>query len=59
MVLLLSDSVVVHSPIYGEKSVEDFYTGPSKDTGESKLILNGIFEEPNSNRVAVKKRREG
>ncbi|MFT4534304.1 MAG: ketosteroid isomerase-like protein [Saprospiraceae bacterium] len=53
VISLFSDSGKVHSPIYGEKDAGDFYTDLANDTTESKLTTNGIFAEPNSNRVAL------
>lgn len=53
VILLFSDSGKVHSPIYGEKTAKNFYTDLAEDTTESKLIINGIFEEPSSSRVAL------
>ncbi len=53
VISLFSNSGVVHSPIYGKKTAIDFYTDLAADTTDSKLTLNGIFEEPNSSRVAL------
>lgn len=53
VISLFSDSGKVYSPIYGEKAAVDFYNDLAADTTESKLKINGIFEEPNSNRIAL------
>lgn len=53
VISLFSDSGKVISPIYGEKSAVAFYADLAEDTTDSQLAINGIFEEPNSNRVAL------
>jgi ketosteroid isomerase-like protein len=53
VISLFSKSGVVYSPIYGKKSAEKFYNDLAEDTTESKLTIKGIFEEPDSNRVAL------
>jgi hypothetical protein len=53
VISLFSSTGIVHSPIYGKKSAKEFYNDLAEDTSESKLTINGIFEEPGSNRVAL------
>lgn len=53
LVSLFEPNGVVFSPIYGNKSVLDFFNGLASDTNNSKLKFKGFFEEPNSNRFAL------
>jgi hypothetical protein len=50
---LFSESGKVTSPIYGTKLASTFYNNLNEDTLNSKLIINGIFEEDDSNRIAL------
>lgn len=50
---LFTSTAQVVSPIYGLKNARDFYSDLAKDTHSSKLILKGLFEEENSNKVAI------
>jgi len=50
---LFSKTGQVTSPIYGTKLASDFYKELSNDTLSSKLKLKGIFEEEDSNRIAI------
>jgi len=50
---LFSDNGKVTSPIYGTKLASTFYNNLNEDTLKSKLIINGIFEEEDSNRIAL------
>ncbi len=43
----------VHSPIYGVKSAVDFFTELQNDTQASKLTLDGIFTEKDSQRGII------
>ncbi len=50
---LFSESGKVTSPIYGTMIARDFYKELNNDTFNSKLELKGIFEEENSNTIAL------
>ncbi len=50
---LFEDKAIVHSPVYGAKQADKFYAELSGDTTNSALNLIGIFEEDNSNRLAL------
>jgi hypothetical protein len=50
---LFSKSGKVTSPIYGTMIARDFYKELNNDTLNSKLELKGIFEEENSNTIAL------
>lgn len=53
VVELFSKDGIVHSPIYGSKPANEFYRVLQEDTAQSKLQLNGVFEESQSNRLAI------
>lgn len=53
VVHLFSKDGKVHSPLYGTKIAEVFYQELGEDTRASKLRIKGIFEEENSNRIAL------
>lgn len=53
IIKLFSKNGQVTSPIYGTKSASDFYAALNEDTSNSKLKLKGIFEEEDSNQIAV------
>lgn len=44
----------VHSPVYGTKSAAEFYQELGNDTTDSKLTINGIFEEKSSDQTSSK-----
>ncbi|ULC60731.1 nuclear transport factor 2 family protein [Flaviramulus sp. BrNp1-15] len=44
---------IVDSPIYGVKKADEFYRELSNDTTNSELFLKGIFEQTNSNDLAL------
>lgn len=50
---LFSEEAIIHSPIYGIKRANAFYRTLGEDTALSALKLNGIFEEENTNRLAL------
>ena len=50
---LFNDSGIVDSPIYGIKKAKDFYHELMNDTSNSKLKLLGIFEQNDSNSLAL------
>lgn len=50
---LFNDQGIVDSPIYGIKKADAFYRELSSDTTNSELHLKGIFEETNSNKLAL------
>lgn len=53
IIKLFSEIGKVKSPIYGTKLASDFFRELSNDTQNSKLKLKGVFEEENSNRIAI------
>jgi len=50
---LFSEQGIVESPIYGIKKADAFYRKLHNDTSNSELHLKGIFEQSNSNDVAL------
>ena len=44
---------IVDSPLYGIKRADEFYQELNSDTANSELSLLGIFEENNSNKLAL------
>jgi hypothetical protein len=50
---LFSHSATVDSPVYGIKLAEEFYKILEKDTQSSELIIKGIFEDNQSNNIAL------
>jgi len=50
---LFNEQGIVDSPIYGIKKADAFYRELSSDTRNSELHLKGIFEETNSNKLAL------
>ncbi|MGB5229574.1 nuclear transport factor 2 family protein [Eudoraea sp.] len=50
---LFNEQGIVDSPIYGIKKADAFYRELSSDTTNSELHLKGIFEETNSNKLAL------
>ena len=53
IVALFSENGTVDSPLYGVKKASEFYKILSADTADSKLKLNGIFEEKTTGRIAL------
>jgi len=50
---LFSSNGIVESPIYGIKKADEFYRELNNDTSNSELILKGIFEQNESNNLAL------
>jgi len=50
---LFSENCIVDSPVYGIRKAQQFYSDLNNDTLNSELHLKGIFEEKDSNRIAV------
>lgn len=50
---LFNEKGIVDSPIYGIKKADAFYRELNSDTTNSELHLIGIFEENNSNKLAL------
>ncbi|GAA3568547.1 nuclear transport factor 2 family protein [Snuella lapsa] len=50
---LFNEKGIVDSPLYGIKKADEFYRELSSDTTNSELHLFGVFEENNSNRLAL------
>jgi len=50
---LFSKNGIVESPVYGVMSAMLFYKELNNDTRNSELKLKGIFEEDDSNRLAL------
>jgi len=50
---LFSNNGIVESPIYGIKKADVFYRELNNDTSNSELILKGIFEQNESNNLAL------
>ena len=53
IIKLFNEQGIVDSPIYGIKKADAFYRELSGDTTNSELQLKGIFEETNSNKLAL------
>ena len=53
IIKLFNEQGIVDSPIYGIKKADAFYRKLSGDTTNSELHLKGIFEETNSNKLAL------
>lgn len=53
LIQLFTKNGVVSSPIYGTLPAGEFYKGLMGDTNASKLRLDGVFAEENSNRIIV------
>lgn len=53
LLALFAENGKVVSPIYGTQDARSFYTALSKDTRDSKLYSDGLFMEPDSNRIAL------
>jgi hypothetical protein len=50
---LFTDKGTVDSPVYGVLNATKFYSQLNNDTVNSKLKLKGIFEESDSNKLAL------
>ncbi len=50
---LFDKNGIVESPIYGIKRADEFYHELNNDTSNSELHLKGIFEQNNSNELAL------
>ncbi|NVK10237.1 MULTISPECIES: nuclear transport factor 2 family protein [Tenacibaculum] len=50
---LFSNNGIVESPIYGIKKADVFYRELNNDTSNSELFLKGIFEQNDSNNLAL------
>lgn len=53
VIALFNHNGIVDSPIYGIKKADEFYLELNSDTANSELSLLGIFEENNSNKLAL------
>ena len=53
IIKLFSKNGQVTSPIYGTKLASDFYEKLNEDTLNSKLKFKGLFEEKDSQRIAL------
>jgi len=53
LLTLFNTDGIIDSPIYGRKPAADFYRDLTSDTNNSELKLLGIFEEDNSDHVAL------
>lgn len=50
---LFNQNGIVDSPLYGIKKADEFYLELNSDTTNSELSLLGIFEESDSNNLAL------
>lgn len=50
---LFSENGIVESPVYGVKNADKFYRDLNDDTLNSELHLNGIFEQSDTNNLAL------
>ncbi len=50
---LFAENARVDSPLYGEMKADDFYRELGNDTANSELKLKGIFEEKDSDSIAL------
>jgi len=50
---LFTENGIVDSPVYGVLNATEFYNELSNDTINSKLRLKGIFQENDSNKLAL------
>lgn len=53
IIKLFSPDAVVHSPLYGEISANEFYQDLFKDTSKSKITLINIFESQKNTQIAA------
>ncbi|WP_298894978.1 nuclear transport factor 2 family protein [uncultured Psychroserpens sp.] len=50
---LFSETGTVSSPLYGDQPANAFYASLQNDTNSSKLELKGIFDDHQSNKLAL------
>jgi len=53
VIALFSQNGTVDSPLYGIKKADEFYFELNSDTTNSELSLLGVFEEKDSNNLAL------
>jgi hypothetical protein len=53
LIALFDENGIVDSPIYGIKKADEFYRELNDDTSNSELHLKGIFEQNESNDLAL------
>lgn len=53
VIALFDQNGIVDSPIYGIKNASEFYRELNNDTSNSKLYLKGIYEENDTNDLAL------
>jgi len=53
VIAMFNPSGMVDSPLYGIKKADKFYLELNSDTSNSELHLKGIFEENDSNNLAL------
>ena len=53
IIKLFSEQGKVTSPIYGTSNAKGFYEKLKEDTNKSILKLNGVFEDNDTNRIAI------
>jgi len=53
IIKLFNENGVVDSPIYGIMKADEFYHKLNNDTSNSELHLKGIFEDNDSNKLAL------
>lgn len=53
IIALFNKNGIVDSPLYGIKKAAEFYLELNEDTTNSELSLLGIFEENDSNNIAL------
>jgi len=50
---LFIENGMVESPLYGKMKASEFYKELMSDTKKSELEIKGIYEEPESNSIAI------
>ena len=53
LLTLFSEDAMIDSPVYGILRADEFYRNLASDTANSELKLLGVFEENNSNNLAL------
>jgi len=53
IIKLFDKNAIVDSPIYGIMKADEFYNQLTNDTSNSELELKGVFEENDSNKLAL------
>lgn len=53
VIALFNQNGMVDSPLYGIKKADEFYRELNNDTSNSELYLKGIFEDNDSNDLAL------